>query len=165
MNALPLVLAAVALQRGAELLLAGANTRRLRAQGAVEIDAAGYKWIVSLHALWLAALALTVPPATRPSWPLLGIYGGLQLVRLWVIATLGRRWTTRVLVLPGAPPVRGGPYRYFRHPNYAVVAGEIAVLPLAFGAAGVALLFSLGNLGVLLRRIRVEERALACRSG
>jgi methyltransferase len=164
-NWFPLVLGAVAVQRGAELLLAHANTRRLRAQGALEIDAGGYKWIVAVHAGWLAALALIVPPATPPSWPLLGVYGGLQFARVWVIATLGRRWTTRVLVLPGAALVRRGPYRYFRHPNYMIVAGELAVLPLAFGAFGIALAFSLANLGVIARRIRVEDRAWACRVG
>jgi len=162
-SALAAVLALVAAQRGAELVRAAINTRRLRALGAYEIDAAGYWWIVLLHAGWLASLAFTVPLATPPSWTLLGIYAALQPVRLWVIVSLGQRWTTRLIVLPGAPLVRSGPYRYFRHPNYAVVAGEIATLPLAFGATGIALFFSLGNLGLTGRRIRLEDQALTSR--
>jgi methyltransferase len=161
MSIFPIVLGLVGVQRAAELVLAAVNTRRLRGLGAREIDAAGYKWIVLLHAGWLAAMVATIPTDMPPSWPLLGVYAGLQAARLWVIASLGRRWTTRVIVLPGAPLVRSGPYRLLRHPNYAVVAGEIAVLPLAFGAVAVAILFSLGNLGLTLRRIRLENAALA----
>ncbi|HEX3881510.1 MAG TPA: isoprenylcysteine carboxylmethyltransferase family protein [Stellaceae bacterium] len=161
MNSFPVVLGLVGVQRAAELVLAAVNTRRLRGLGGREIDAAGYKWIVLLHAGWLAAMAATIPIDAPASWPLLGIYAGLQAARLWVIASLGRRWTTRVIVLPGTPLVRSGPYRYLRHPNYAVVAAEIAVLPLAFGAVAVAILCSLGNLGLTLRRIRIEDTALA----
>jgi methyltransferase len=106
-------------------------------------------------------MAATIPAATPPSWPLLAIYAALQLGRVWVVSSLGRRWTTRVLVLPGATLVREGPYRLLRHPNYAVVVGEIAVLPLAFGAAVIAILFSVGNLLLIVRRIRIEDAALA----
>ncbi len=161
MSALHVVLGLVAAQRAAELALAAANTRRLRARGAIEIDARAYPWFVVLHAAWLASLALLVSADTAPVWPLLAAYGALQAGRLWVIATLGRRWTTRILVLPGAPLVRRGPYRWLRHPNYAIVIGEIGVLPLAFGAAGLALTFSAVNLALLARRIRLEDRALA----
>lgn len=161
MNLFPAVLAAVALQRCGELLIARRNTRILRAAGSREIDTGGYRWIVLLHIGWLGAMAATIPAATPPSWPLLGLYAGLQAARVWVIASLGGRWTTRVMVLPGAPPVRSGPYRLLRHPNYAVVAGEIAVLPLAFGAAAVAFSFSLLNFALLARRIRIEDAALA----
>ncbi len=136
------VLGLVLLQRAAELGLAAMNTRHLRAQGAVEFDARGYPWFVLLHGAWIASLFLLVPPDAAPSWPLLGVFAALQLGRLWVIATLGRRWTTRIIVLPGAELVDSGPYRYLRHPNYAIVAGEIAVLPLAFDAAAIALVFS-----------------------
>ena len=96
-----------------------------------------------------------------PSWPLLALFAALQLGRLWVIATLGRRWTTRVMVRPGAKLVAGGPYRYMRHPNYAIVAAEIAVLPLAFGAMAIAVVFSALNLALIARRIAIEDRALA----
>ena len=164
MSVFAVVLGVVVVQRVAELLLAASNTRRLRGLGAHEVDPAGYKWIVLLHVGWLATMVAAVPLAAAPSWPLLGIYAGLQAARLWVIASLGRRWTTRVIVLPGAPLVRSGPYRHLRHPNYAIVAGEIAVLPLAFGAVAVAILFSLCNLGLTLRRIRLEDAALATAS-
>jgi methyltransferase len=163
MTTLYTVLALVALQRAAELAFAAANTRRLRVQGAIEIDARGYPWFVLLHAAWLTSLALLIPATTAPSWPLLGLFAALQLGRLWVVATLGRRWTTRVIVLPGAPLIAGGPYRFLRHPNYAVVAAEIAILPLAFGAVALALAFSAANLVLLGRRVAIEERALSTR--
>lgn len=155
------VLLLVVLQRLGELVLAAHNTRRLRAQGAVELDRAGYPWLVALHGAWLLSLAVSLRHGAAPSWPLLALYGGLQPVRLWVIASLGRYWTTRILVLPGAPLVETGPYRWLRHPNYLVVAAEIAVLPLAFGRPAIALLFSAANAVLLARRIAIEERALA----
>jgi methyltransferase len=158
------ILGFVLLQRAAELGFAAINTRHLRAQGAVEIDARGYPWFVLLHGAWLASLFLLVPPDVAPSWPLLAVFAALQLGRMWVIATLGRRWTTRIMVLPGEKLAEGGPYRYLRHPNYAVVVGEIAVLPLAFGALAIALVFSAANLALILRRIAIEDRALDVRS-
>jgi methyltransferase len=154
------VLGFVLLQRLAELALAAANTRRLRALGAVEIDARGYPWFAALHAAWLGSLLLLLPADATPSWPLLGLYALLQLGRLWVVASLGRRWTTRIIVLPGAPLVRSGPYRWLRHPNYAVVIAEIALLPLAFGAIAIALVFSAANFLLIARRIRIEDAAL-----
>jgi methyltransferase len=154
------VLALVAAQRGGELLLARVNTARLLAQGAVEIDRAGYKWLVVLHAGWLAALAATVPAATPPRWPLLAVFILLQAGRIWVIASLGRRWTTRLIVLPNAPLVTSGPYRWLNHPNYLIVVGEIAILPLAFDALAIAAGFSACNALLLLRRVRLERRAL-----
>jgi len=155
------VLGFVVVQRTVELGVAARNTARLRAQGAVEVDARGYPWFVVLHAAWLASLLLLVPADAAPSWPLLAVFAVLQLGRLWVIATLGRRWTTRIIMLPGTPLVEGGPYRYLRHPNYVIVAGEIMVLPLAFGAAVIALVFSAGNLALIARRVSIENRALA----
>lgn len=160
MSVLYAVLGFVVLQRGAELVFAAANTRRLRAQGAVEVNARGYPWFVLLHGAWVASLFLLVPPDATPSWLLLAVFASLQLGRLWVIATLGRRWTTRIMVVPGEKLVEGGPYRYLRHPNYAVVAGEIAILPLAFGAVAIALVFSVINIVLTARRIRIENRAL-----
>jgi methyltransferase len=161
MTVLYAVLGLVVLQRGAELVLAAWNTRRLRARGAIEIDPGGYPWFVALHGAWLASLFLLVSADVAPSWPLLGIFAVLQGGRLWVIATLGPRWTTRIIVLPGAKPVETGPYRYLRHPNYAVVAGEIAVLPLAFGAIPIAEVFSAINIVLIARRIAIEDHALA----
>jgi len=160
MSILSVVLGLVIIQRLAELVIAARNTRVLRAAGATEIDAQGYPWFLALHAAWLGSLALTVPQATVPSWPLLCLFAALQVARIWVIASLGSRWTTRIIVLPGRPLVRTGPYRFLRHPNYAIVAAEIAVLPLAFGAIAAALMFSIANLVLIARRVAIENRAL-----
>ena len=151
----------VALQRLAELGYARRNARRLLAAGGVEHGAGHYPLFVALHGAWLVALFVLVPAEAPADWGLLGLYGLLQLGRLWVIASLGGRWTTRVIVVPGAPPVARGPYRFVRHPNYLIVALEIPVLPLAFGAWHIALGFGLANLALLAHRIRIEERALA----
>jgi methyltransferase len=164
-TALYWTLGLVALQRLVELSHARSNTTRLRRRGAVEADAAGYPLFVLLHAGWLASLALCVPAATRPDWSLIGVFAVLQLGRMWVIVSLGGYWTTRIVTLPGAPLVRTGPFRYFRHPNYLLVVAEIAVLPLAFGAVAIAAMFSTLNLMLIARRIRIEERVLAPRRG
>jgi methyltransferase len=158
------VLALVILERVAELAFATLNTIRLQEAGAIEFDVRGYPWLVVLHGAWLGSLFVLVPEDAAPSWPLLALYAALQLGRLWVIATLGRRWTTRVIVLPSATLVKRGPYRYLRHPNYAIVAGEIAVLPLAFGAVAIAAVFSALNIVLIRRRIRVEGSALTLMS-
>ncbi len=156
-----IVILLVALQRLAELEYARRNTRRLLAAGGVEHGAGHYPLFVALHGGWLAALFVLVPAGAPAHWGLLGLYGLLQLGRLWVFASLGRRWTTRVIAVPGAPLVTRGPYRFLRHPNYLVVALEIPVLPLAFGAWQIALAFGLANLALLAHRIRVEALALA----
>ena|SRR5215472_15078187 len=160
MTAFYAVLLFVLLQRGGELLLARANTARLLRLGAVEIDRGGYKFLVALHAAWLAALFATVPPETPPNWPLLSVFFALQAARVWVIASLGRRWTTRLIVLPGAPLVERGPYRWLRHPNYLIVGAEMAILPLAFAALAIAVGFGACNGLLLARRIRLENAAL-----
>lgn len=165
MSLFHIVLGLVVAQRLGELALAARNTRDLRAAGAVELDAGFYPLFVLLHAAWLASLAVLVPASAAVSWPLLAVFAALQLGRLWVIASLGRYWTTRLIVLPGRPLVRSGPYRLFRHPNYLIVAAEIAVLPLAFGAPAIAAVFSAANLALIARRISIEERALAPRRG
>ncbi|MDQ0467524.1 isoprenylcysteine carboxyl methyltransferase family protein [Labrys wisconsinensis] len=155
------VLAFVTLERGAELALARRNTARLIRAGAVEHAAGHYPLIVVLHAAWLAGLWL-LAWGTGPDLAWLVLFGLLQLLRAWTLATLGPRWTTRIIVSPGAPLVRRGPYRLLRHPNYAVVAGEILVLPLAFGLPLYAFAFSLANAAILLAvRVPAEERALA----
>jgi methyltransferase len=154
------VLGFVTLQRIAELVWSARNTARLRARGAVESGAGHFPAIVAVHAAWLAGLWLLAREiAPQPAW--LVLFALLQLGRLWVLATLGERWTTRVLVLPGAAPIARGPYRFLKHPNYAIVAAEIAVLPLAFGLPLFALVFTLLNALVLALRIRVENAALA----
>jgi methyltransferase len=164
-TALYWTLGLVALQRVIELGHARSNTARLRRLGAVEADAGGYPFYVLLHTGWLASLAVFVPAATPPYWPLIGVFAMLQLGRIWVITTLGRYWTTRIITLPDAPLVRTGPFRYLRHPNYLLVVAEIAVLPLAFGAVVIAVIFSTLNLLLIARRIRIEERVLAPRRG
>lgn len=160
MSGAVLLLAFVTLQRLGELVLARANTRALLARGGVEVAPGHYPLVVALHAAWLACLwALAPHSAIVPGW--LAAYGLLQLARVWVLASLGRRWTTRIIVVPGESLVRRGPYRFVSHPNYWVVVGEIAVLPLALGHPLVALVFSLANLAVLGVRIRAENEALA----
>ena len=154
-----IILALVTLQRVAELIVARRNTRALLARGAYEASPDHYPLIVAVHAGWLATL-WWLGPGRPVSWALIGLFLLLQLGRLWVLATLGRRWTTRIIVLPGEPLVVRGPFRFVRHPNYLVVAGEIAILPLAFGLWQVALIFTLLNAAVLTVRIRAEEVAL-----
>lgn len=153
------MLTLVTLQRLMELVLARRNTRILVAHGGIEIGAGHYPLIVALHTAWLAGLwALAW---NRPiDLALLGVFAGLQALRLWVLASLGERWTTRIIVVPGLPLVRKGPYRFLRHPNYLIVAAEILILPLAFGLTAYAVLFSALNAVVLAVRIRTENRAL-----
>ena len=163
MTVLHWTLGLVLLQRVVELVLARRNTVQLRRMGAVEADAEGYPLFVMLHASWLVSLALFVPASATPVWPLLGLFALLQLGRLWVISSLGRYWTTRIVTLPDAPLVQAGPFRWFRHPNYLLVIAEIAVLPLAFGAVPIAVSFSAVNLILIIRRIRIEESVLVPR--
>ncbi len=157
------ILSLVAAQRLVELMLAAANTRRLLARGAREVGRAHYPLFVLLHASWLVAIAVTTPLDRQPYWPLIGVFIVLQLLRVWVVATLGPYWTTRIITLDEAPIVRGGPFRFVRHPNYCVVVAEIAVLPLAFGNWPVALTWTVLNALLLRHRIRVEMGALSDR--
>jgi methyltransferase len=154
------ILALVTVERLTELWLSSRNTRRLLARGAHEVGSGHYPFIVSVHVLWLADLWWLAPERTVDGlW--LTLYILLQLERIWVISTLGERWTTRIIILPDAPLVHRGPYRFVRHPNYLVVIGEIVVLPLVFGLWWVAVLFSLLNAAVLAARIREENAALS----
>jgi len=160
MDEASLLLGFVTLQRAAELMLARRNTRRLLARGATEHGRAHYPFVVAFHAVWLAGL--WVVGRGRMVDPfLLATFAALQLVRLWILATLRDRWTTRVIVVAGAPLVTGGPYRFVRHPNYVVVACEIALVPLALGLPVYAAVFTLLHVPLLLTRIQVENRALA----
>jgi methyltransferase len=160
-----LLLALLAGERAVELAVSTRNARRLRARGAVEAGRGHYPVMVAFHVAFLAAcaaeaLAFPAPPPLAAA--LVGVAGALaaQGLRWWAVATLGERWSTRVLVPPGAPPVTGGPYRFARHPNYLAVATEVACVPLAFGSWRTALLFSAGNALLLAVRVRAEERAL-----
>lgn len=154
-----LILGLVTLQRLGELWLSKRNTRRLLANGAREHAPEHYPLIVALHAAWLAILWWLAP--LRPIdgfW--LALFVLIELARIWVLVSLGARWTTRIIVLPDAPLVFKGPYRFLSHPNYVVVIAEIAVLPLVFGLWRTAALFSLLNGVVLAVRVRAENRAL-----
>ena len=153
------VLAFVTIQRLAELLLSRRNTKRLMGRGAYEVAPGHYPFLVTLHASWLAVLWFLGPGPPVEIVPLI-LFALLQLARVWVIATLGERWTTRIIVLPGAPLVKSGPYRWVNHPNYLIVIGEIAVLPLVFGLPMVAIIFSVLNGLLLWVRITCENRAL-----
>ena len=154
-----LLLALVTLERLAELWLARRNTTALMAAGALEFAPGHYPLIVLLHAFWLAGLwLLGWQQAVNLNW--LFVFVLLQVLRVWVLMTLGPRWTTRIIVQPGLPLVAAGPYRWLSHPNYAVVIGEIAVLPLCLGLPWYALAFSLANAAVLTIRIRAENAAL-----
>ena len=154
------ILALVTLQRAAELVISSRNTGRLKARGAFEVAPRHYPLIVAVHAAWL--ISLWIFGHDRPvNVVALLIYIVLQGFRIWVMGTLGPRWTTRIIVLPGEPLVRRGPYRLLQHPNYAVVAGEIALLPLVVGLPLLTLIFTVLNAAVLAIRIRAENRALA----
>jgi methyltransferase len=153
------ILAFVTLERLFELWLAGRNTRRLIDRGAREHGRNHYPFIVAVHVLWLASLWwLARSQPIDGFW--LAVFVLLEIGRVWVLTTLGRRWTTRIIVDPAAELVESGPYRFVNHPNYWVVIGEIAVLPLVFGLWQIALVFTLLNAAVLTVRIREENRAL-----
>lgn len=153
------ILSLVTAQRLGELVLARSNTRKLMVCGAVEVGARHYPLIVALHAAWLIGLWLLAWDLPLNLW-LLWVFIGLQVARIWVIATLGERWTTRIIILPGAPLIRRGPYRFLTHPNYVVVAAEILVLPLAFGLTWFALVFTALNAVMMWVRVRAEAHGL-----
>ena len=154
-----IILALVSLQRLVELYIAHRNTGKLLARGGFEVASGHYPLIVLLHAVWLAGLwylALKL----EVSWPWLSAYVVLEAARGWIIAALGSRWTTRIIVVPGETLVGEGPYRFFRHPNYMVVAAEIFILPMAFGLWWYALPFAALNGALLYWRIKSEDEAL-----
>jgi methyltransferase len=159
-SAAEFILGLVTLQRAGELILSHYNTRGLKARGAFEVAPRHYPLMVAVHAAWLISLW-----AFGRHQPLnvvaLLFYLALQGLRFWVMRTLGSRWTTRIIILPGQPLVSAGPYRYLSHPNYAVVVGEIAVLPLVLGLPWLAVIFTILNAVVLVIRIPAENRALA----
>jgi methyltransferase len=158
------VLGLVTLQRAAELVLSRYNTDKLLQRGAAEIAPGHYPLIVAVHAAWL--ISLWVFGRNQPlNFIALSGFLVLQGVRFWVVWTLGSRWTTRIIVLPEQPLVTAGPYRFLSHPNYAVVAAEIALLPLVLGLPLLTAVFTALNAAVLAVRIRAENRALAASRG
>lgn len=154
----------VIIQRLSELGLAQRNARIIKDRGGFEVGAGHYKYIVAVHALFFLALVTEVhwSSAPMPDWWFIpfSIFLAAQGFRIWVIRSLGIFWNTRIYILPHSEPVRRGPYRFLRHPNYAVVAVELLTLPLTFGATYTAFLISALNLLVLSHRIAVEEHAL-----
>jgi methyltransferase len=158
-----LIVLLVALQRSVEAMYGSRNARALLRRGGVEVGRRHYPLVVLLHTTWLITMALGIGPETRIRPVLLALFAVMQIFRIWVLATLGRFWTTRVITVPGERLVQRGPYRFVRHPNYLVVIAEIALLPLALGQIRTALVFSALNNCLLIWRIRVENAALADR--
>lgn len=154
------ILGYVILQRLAELWIAQRNTSDLLASGGREVAAEHYVLLVVMHAAWLTGLVVFAFGQPVTMWAL-ALFGVVQLLRIWTLATLGRRWTTRIIVVPGETLVASGPFRYVSHPNYLVVIAEILLLPLVFGLPLYAAVFSALNAAVLTIRISAEERALA----
>jgi methyltransferase len=156
--------ALIALQRLLDLRLSRRHERALKARGAYESGAGHYPAIVALHAGWLVSVLVegwSRGPELTTLWPLwAALFLAGQALRYWAILSLGGRWTTRIMVLPGAPLFTSGPYKYVRHPNYVGVALEVLAAPLVFGAWTTACVFTVLNAGVLLVRLRSEERAL-----
>jgi methyltransferase len=159
-----IILVLMTLQRLGELVLSRHNTRKLLARGAIEVGADHYSLIVSVHAAWLTSLWIWGRDHDV-NLVALALFVALQVFRVWILATLGSRWTTRIIILPGEPLVVSGPYKYFSHPNYAVVVAEMALLPLALHLPLLALIFTALNAAVLVIRIRTEVRALSAISG
>ncbi len=156
----------VVLERLVELVITERNARNLRARGGFEVGKAHFLPMALLHTGLLIAAPLEAFRLERPFLPLFGtvmlvLLAGTMALRYWAISSLGDRWTTRVFVVPGEPPVAKGPYRWLRHPNYLAVIVEVVALPLIHTAWWTAIAFSIGNALVLRVRIRVEEEALA----
>jgi methyltransferase len=160
MNLAQAIVLLVVAQRLGELAYARRNTTVLKERGGIESGRGHYPIMVLLHVLWLVAVWLGIQRDSRIRWVPLSAFLVLQLLRVWVIATLGRYWTTRVITIPGEPLVRRGPYRFLNHPNYLIVALEMAVFPLVFGQVSNAFIFSALNLLILGWRVRLENRVL-----
>lgn len=155
-----IIFAYVVIQRLAELVYANANTRRLLAEGGQEHGARHYPLFIVLHTGWLISIALFAVPANEPDLILLNIFVASQTFRFWTLASIGRWWTTRIISAPHFPRIKRGPYRFIRHPNYALVIVEIALLPLLMGAPAMALTFSVLNAVLLWWRVRIENEVL-----
>jgi len=154
-----LFLAYLIAQRLIELVIARRNTRDLIAQGAIEHSPGHYPLIVAVHMGWILSLVyLGWDQAIQWGW--LAAYAVLQVLRVWILTSLGRRWTTRIITVPGETLVARGPYKYIPHPNYMLVIAEILIAPLVLGLSWVAAIFSALNAAILVIRISAEERAL-----
>jgi methyltransferase len=153
----------ILLQRGLEELHSQRNTRRLLQQGAQEVGRDYYPVVAATHLAWIASLAFLVPPSAPLYLLPLIAFLALQPVRYWIIGTLGRYWTHRIITLPEAPIVSRGPYSFVSHPNYAVTLAETLLMPLAFGQLALAVIFTVLWGAVLRYKIRLEDEALAMR--
>jgi methyltransferase len=154
---------AVLVQRGAEELYSQRNTRRLLREGGHEAGHDYYPLVAVTHLAWIASVFFLIPPTAPIHWPALLLYLALQIARYWIIGSLGRYWTHRIITLGGAPIVRRGPYRYVRHPNYAVACAETLLLPLAFGSLALAIIMTAIYAAAIRYKIVLEEQALAPR--
>lgn len=150
-------------QRGLEELHSMRNTKRLMGKGAKEEGANYYPVVAVTHLAWIASLAFLIPASTQVSVPLLALYLVLQVIRYWVLGTIGQYWTHRIITLPDAPIVKKGPYSFVRHPNYVVTLTETALLPLVFGAFSIAVIMTAIWGAVLSYKIILEDKALASR--
>lgn len=165
MIGIPQIVALIVLvQRGLEDLNSAHNTRRLLAEGGFETGREYYPVVVVAHLAWIAAIFLLIPPQAEIAWPLMGLYIALQGVRYWVILTLGPLWTHRIITPYDAPLVVHGPFSYMRHPNYLVLMLETLLLPLVFGAWGVAVIMTAVTGAVLYYKIFLENEALDARA-
>ena len=153
------------LQRLSELLIARRNEKKVLSEGAVEYDARGYRVIVAMHVFFFISFVAEyyiLSKSLNALWPLLlSIIVLAEILRYWAITSLGKYWNTKILVTPGSRLVSKGPYKFIRHPNYLSVVIEIAVVPLLFSCFITSVTFTVLNLLILRRRIRIEERALA----
>jgi len=165
LTAFTVLVALVGLERLAELVVSNRNAAWSFARGGRETGQGHYRFMVVLHSGFLVAMLVEawvrrpeVPPTL--AWTMLALVVASQALRWWCIATLGRRWNTRVIIVPGLPPVTKGPYRFLSHPNYVAVVVEGIALPLVHGAWVTALVFTVANAALLAVRIRVENAAL-----
>ena len=154
-----LFLGFIIIQRLSELVVAKRNTARLLAKGAYEVGANHYPVMVAMHSAWIMCL-LVFGYDERVAFGWLVVFAVLQVFRVWILATLGSRWTTRIIILE-EPLVVHGPFKYFSHPNYMLVVAEIIVAPMVLGLGWVAVIFSVLNAAMLWVRIGVEHKALA----
>lgn len=159
-----MVMIFVVLQRLVELIIAKKNADYAKSLGGYELGKKQYPWLVLMHGAFLCSLVIeTILRRNYLFFPVpifFSVFLLAQILRIWVLFSLGKMWNTRIVIIPGSAPVTWGPYRYMRHPNYLVVILEIVTLPLAFGAVYTAMIFSIINIILLMMRIRVEEEGL-----
>tara|TARA_B100000686_G_C16364770_1_gene749541 strand:+ start:193 stop:687 length:495 start_codon:yes stop_codon:yes gene_type:complete len=155
-----LIIALVSIQRIIELIIANKNTKTLLNDGAIEYGSRHYPLFIILHSTWLLSIAILTPIDTSVNYVLLSVFVLLQIGRIWIISSLGKFWTTRIIRLHNVPLIQKGPYRWIKHPNYIIVSFEILILPLVFNQLILALLFSILNFLLLYWRIKIENMAL-----